>query len=347
MATNKFLYFFLTFLLLMIPDLNKTFAQKKYYPIAFYNVENLFDTIKDVKNDDTDFTPDGKYEWTKSKYNKKISNIAKVIGDIGLDKNKSGAVIIGLAEVENKTVIEDILKQKKLSKSNYQIVHKESPDSRGIDVALIYNPSYFELTSYKTYAYTLPGRNNIKTRDILVVTGILANEPVSILVNHWSSRGGENSAPLRERSAAICKQIADSIYNANKKAKIIIMGDLNDDPQDISTRVVLNAKKNKSEVLEGGLYNTMWSLHSKGFGSLRHKGRWNLFDQIIISHSLLTNNPKELRFEYAKIFSKDYLFQKTEQNKSYPYRTFSGNTFIKGYSDHLPTLIYLTKENYR
>ena len=335
------LFFILS--LLLMPILN-LLGQKTYFPIAFYNVENLFDTIRDIRKEDQDFTPEGKYNWTKEKYNKKIRNIARAIGDLGKDKNSDGAVIIGLAEVENKDVIEDIIKQKKLSKSNYQIIHSESPDVRGIDVALIYNPEYFKVTSRKIYPYTLPGRNDIKTRDILVVSGILSNEPVSILVNHWSSRGGENTSPRRQRSAAICKQIADSIYNENKKTKIIIMGDMNDNPQNVSTRVVLNAKEYRWDVKEGGLYNTMWSLSSKGLGSLVHQNKWNLFDQIIISHSLLTDNPKELSFSQAKIFSRDYLLQKSEKNKRYPLRTFSGNKFNNGFSDHLPTLIYLIKE---
>lgn len=329
---------------LVIMISSNTKAQKTYYPIAFYNVENLFDTIRNTTKEDADFTPQGKYQWTKNKYDNKIRNISKVIADLGQDRNKSGAIIIGLAEVENKTVIKDIIKQKKLSSANYQILHSESPDVRGIDVALIYNPHYFKITSHKTYPYTLPGRNNIKTRDILVISGKLADEPVSILVNHWSSRREENTAPLRQRAAAICKHIADSIYKENKKAKIIIMGDLNDNPSDISTRIVLNAKKNKAEVQQGGLYNTMWSLYDKGLGSIQHKGTWNLYDQIIISQSLLNHNPSELKFEYAKIFTKKYLFQKTEQGKTYPLRTFSGKKFINGYSDHLPTIIYLTKE---
>lgn len=332
--------------LLLMPTLN-LLGQKTYYPIAFYNVENLFDTVRDQKKEDQDFTPEGKYQWTKEKYNKKIRNISKVIDDLGKDKNTDGAIIVGLAEVENKDVIEDIIKQKKLSKSNFQIIHKESPDARGIDVALIYNPKYFKVTSQKVYPYTLPGRNNIKTRDILVVSGILSNEPVSILVNHWSSRGGENTSPLRQRAAAICKQIADSIYNDNKKAKIIIMGDMNDNPENVSTRVVLNAKKYKTDVREGGLYNTMWSLSSKGLGSLVHRNKWNLFDQIIISHSLLTENPKELGFSHAKIFRRDYMLKKSDKNQRIPLRTFSGNKFTNGFSDHLPTLIYLTKEEHK
>lgn len=344
LETEMTKYLFIVTIALIV-SCNALFAQKKYYPVAFYNVENLFDTKKEKYKNDDDFTPRGRFEWTQEKYNKKISNISEVISKLGKDKNKAGAVIIGLAEVENRKVVEDLVQQSNLSKSNYQIIHSDSPDSRGIDVALLYNPTSFKQVSYKIYPYNIPGRKKIKTRDILLVSGKLDDEPVSILVNHWPSRGSENSSPPRDRAAAICKQICDSLYNNNKEVKIIVMGDLNDDPQDVSTRVVLNAKKNKQEVKTGGLYNTMWNLLDNGLGSLKYRGEWNLFDQIIISHSLLSAPNNKLKFEYARVFNEDFLFQKSGKYKGYPFRTFSGNTFINGYSDHLPTIIYLTKEN--
>lgn len=320
------------------------FAQKKQvYPIAFYNVENLFDTKKDVGIADDEFTPTGRNNWTEEKYKKKLNNLAYVINQLGTNIASTGAVIIGVAEVENRGVMEDLINQKHLAKKNYKIVHVDSPDYRGIDVGLLYNPDFFKVVSYKAYPYTMPGNNNIKTRDILLVSGILADEPVHILVNHWPSRRGENSSPLRERAAAICKQISDSIYESNKDAKIIIMGDMNDDPKDKSTRVVLNARKNKNEVKPGGFYNTMWSIHEKGIGTLCYKGNWNLFDQIIISQNLLTKNRNKLGFWKAEVFNKDFLFQKSGKYKGYPLRTLSGGTFLNGYSDHFPTLIYLVK----
>lgn len=316
--------------------------KKEVYPIAFYNVENLFDTKRDPNIQDEDFTPSGRNNWTEDKYNKKLNNLAYVINLLGKETVPTGAVIVGIAEVENRKVIEDLITTGDLAKRKFQIVHKDSPDARGIDVGLIYDPSVFKVTSYKTYPFTLPGANDIKTRDILVVGGLLGGQPLNVLVNHWPSRRGDNSSPLRERAAAICKHISDSIYNANPKAGIIIMGDMNDDPKDKSTRIVLNAKKNQEEVQKGGLYNTMWKIHDSGIGTLCYKDQWNLFDQIIISQSLLKKGDSKLNFEKAEVFNKDFLFQQSGKFKGYPLRTFSGNTFLNGYSDHFPTLIYLT-----
>lgn len=316
--------------------------KKEVYPIAFYNVENLFDTKRDPNIQDEDFTPSGRNNWTEDKYNKKLNNLAYVINLLGKETVPTGAVIVGIAEVENRKVIEDLITTGDIAKRKFQIVHQDSPDIRGIDVGLIYDPSVFKVTSYKTYPFILPGTNDIKTRDILVVSGLLGGQPLSVLVNHWPSRRGDNSSPLRERAAAICKHISDSIYNANPKAGIIIMGDMNDDPKDKSTRIVLNAKKNQGEVQKGGLYNTMWKIHDSGIGTLCYKDQWNLFDQIIISQSLLKKGDSKLNFEKAEVFNKDFLFQQSGKFKGYPLRTFSGNTFLNGYSDHFPTLIYLT-----
>lgn len=321
-----------------------SFAQndKKIYPIAFYNVENLFDTKRDFNIQDEDFTPSGRNSWTEDKYEKKLKNLAYVINLLGKEKAPHGAVIVGVAEIENKKVLEDLVNTGSLAERKYQIVHKDSPDARGIDVGLIYNPTFFKVISHKIYPFTLPGTNDTKTRDILVVNGLLDGEPLNVLVNHWPSRRGDNSAYLRDRAAEICKHISDSIYNANPNAGIVIMGDMNDDPKDKSTRVVLNARKNQQDVRRGGLYNTMWNIHESGIGTLCYKDRWNLFDQIIISQNLLSRGSSKLNFQKAEVFNKDFLFQQSGKFKGYPLRTFSGSTFLNGYSDHFPTLIYLT-----
>lgn len=332
-------YLLLSFALLTISVVAQT--KKEVYPIAFYNVENLFDTERDLSIQDEDFTPSGRNNWTEDKYKKKLNNLAYVINLLGKETSPTGAVIIGVAEVENRKVIEDLINTGDLAKRKYQIVHNNSPDARGIDVGLIYNSDFFKVSSSKTYPFTLPGSNSIKTRDVLVVSGLLAGQPLSILVNHWPSRRGDNSSPLRERAAAICKHISDSIYNANPKAGIVIMGDMNDDPKDKSTRIVLNAKKNQEDVLKGGLYNTMWKIHESGIGTLCYRDNWNLFDQIIISQSLLKKGKSQLLFQKAEVFNKDFLFQKSGKYRGYPLRTFSGSTFLNGYSDHFPTLIYL------
>lgn len=320
-------------------------AQKKaeVYPIAFYNVENLYDTVKDKDVDDEEFTPQSKKQWTNDKYTKKLNNLAFVISKLGKKENTDGAVIIGLAEVENKKVLNDLVKRNSIAKTGYKYVHYDSPDKRGIDVALLYNPKYFKVTSSTKYPYKSFKNFTVYTRDHLLVSGVLAGESVHIIVNHWPSRRDPESSPRREQAAANCKHITDSIRQADPKAKVIIMGDLNDDPQDKSCSVVLNAKKEQSEVKAGGLYNTMWKILESGIGTLCYKDKWNLFDQIIISDNWLGSDKSTLKFVKAEVYNPDFLIQQSGKFKGYPLRTFSGNNFMNGYSDHFPTLIYVTK----
>lgn len=313
------------------------------YPVAFYNVENLFDTERDRNIEDEDFTPNGKYRWNEDKYRKKLNNLAHVISRLGKDKSPEGFAILGVAEVENRKVMEDLIGTGDLASRKYEIVHEDSPDGRGIDVGLIYNPDVFTVANHTVYPYTLAGGKPYRTRDILVVSGALAGEPAVVLVNHWPSRRGEDSEPLRERAGSICKHIADSVYRANPRTAIVIMGDMNDDPKNKSASVALGAKRNMEDVRKGGLYNTMWQLHDSGLGTLQYRGAWNLFDQIIISQSLLDGGESNLKFVEADIYNEDYLIQQSGNYQGYPLRTFSGNTFLNGYSDHFPTLIYLRK----
>ena len=321
-------------------------AQKKMgvYAIAFYNVENLFNTVHDEGVNDYEFTPSGANNWTETKYRKKLNNLSYVIDKLAKEYTSAGPAIIGVSEIENRGVLEDLVSTGKIASTGYEIVHYDSPDRRGVDVALLYNPALFKVTSSKAYPFVLPDNPNFKTRDQLLVSGILAGEPIHVIVNHWPSRYGSKSSELREFAASISKHITDSLYNDNPNAKVIIMGDLNDDPTDPSVRVVLNAKKRQSEVEKGGLFNTMWEFFDRGIGSLGYQGKWNLFDQIIITEPLLGTDRSSLKFWKAEIFNRDFLIQKEGRNKGYPHRTFSNNTFINGYSDHFPVLIYLVKE---
>lgn len=333
---------YITSICILLGILNLSSQNKEtIYPVAFYNLENLFDTTRDLSIQDEDFTPSGKYNWTPEKYQKKLSNLSDVISLLGKEKNSQGIAILGVAEVENRKVIEDLINTPKLAKSNYQIVHIDSPDARGIDVGLIYNPLLFQVLNYRIYPFSIPGNKAPKTRDILVVSGLLAGQPLSVLVNHWPSRRGEDSSPLRERAGAICKHISDSIYQANPATGIVIMGDMNDDPKDKSTSIALGAKKEMNQVKPGGLFNTMWKIHESGIGTLRYRGQWNLFDQIIISQSLLKKGKSKLAYIGSEVFNRDFLFQKSGKYEGYPLRTFSGTAFLNGYSDHFPTLIYL------
>lgn len=321
-------------------------AQKRVgvYAVGFYNLENLFDTKRDESINDIEFTPQGANNWTEEKYRKKLNNMAFVITQLAKEHTPAGPAILGVSEIENRRVLEDLIKTGNMPSLGYEIVHYDSPDRRGVDVGLLYNPKLFKVTSSKAYPYVLPDDPEFRTRDQLLVSGYLAGEPFHIIVNHWPSRYGSKSSELREFAASLSKHIADSIYNDNPQAKVVIMGDMNDDPVDRSTRVVLDAKKRQEDVKPGGLFNTMWGFFDRGIGTLSYQNKWSLFDQIIISENLLGKDRSTLKFWKAEIFNRDFLLQKEGKQKGYPLRTFSDNKFMNGYSDHLPVLIYLVKE---
>ncbi len=314
--------------------------------IGFYNVENLFDTLDSPDTWDTEFTPSGKRRYDSNIYYDKLQRLAGVISEIGTEVSPDGPAILGLAEVENRAVLEDLVTQKALTPRNYQIIHFDSPDFRGIDVALLYQPKYFEPTAARAVPlkiYNDDGSPRV-TRDILFVSGNFMGETLHILVNHWPSRRGGQSATqaYRNAGAAVCKRIVDSLTQTDPHAQIIIMGDLNDDPASPSVKKILQAKKKASQVKEGELFNALYEHYQKGFGTLAWRDSWNLFDQLIVSHGLME---KEGFFFYkAKVFRKDYLLQKTGTYKGYPKRTFSGDEYIHGYSDHLPVYLILLRE---
>jgi hypothetical protein len=321
----------------------------KVYPIGFYNLENLYHPMSTDSLRDKEFSPKGSNAWTMDKYDKKLTNMAFVLNEIA--KDFGGLIAVGVSEIGNRAVLEDLVATKPLKDRNWSIVHEDSPDWRGIDVGLLYDATRFKYLSHITYPFPyekgLSQRvtdSSFKTRDVLVVFGLVAGEKLAILVNHWPSRRGDKSVVSRELAASVDKHIYDSLVKADPTMHVIIMGDLNDDPTDPSCAIVLNAKENQSEVEKGGLFNTMWEKYRKGIGSLCYQGKWNLFDQIIISQSLLGDNHSTLKFYKAEIFNKDFLIQKTGRYKGYPLRTFSGGHFQNGFSDHFPTLIYLVKE---
>lgn len=335
---------YLSYFLFLLATFSGWSQQKQnVYAVAFYNLENLFDTERDLTINDGDFTPGGSYAWTQDKYQKKISNMSYAISKLAKEYTADGPAFIGVTEVENRRVLEDLVGAKALSSVGYGIVHYDSPDRRGIDVALLYNPKLFTVTSSRVYPYLMPEEPDFKTRDVLLVNGTLAGEDFHVLVNHWPSRRGDKSSYSREFAAAIVKGITDSIYKANPKSKIVIMGDLNDDPFDKSVKTVLGAKGSQKDVQPGGLYNPFWQLLKRGIGSLFYQGNWNLFDQIIISQNFIRKD-SPLKFWRAEVFNRDFLIQKEGTYKGYPLRTFSGNRFLNGYSDHFPTIVYFTKD---
>lgn len=312
--------------------------------IGFYNLENLFDTINQENNDE-EFLPNGSYRWGSMKYNSKLANMSRVIADMGADVFPGGLAILGVAEIENRGVLEDLVNQPLLKNRNLQIVHYDSPDRRGVDVGLLYNPRYFTVSNHKSYRLVTDNPNFL-TRDQLMVSGYLKDEKVHVIVNHWPSRSGgeERSRPLRNAAAALTRSIVDSLFSVEPNARIIVMGDMNDDPYNESCAVILGAKKNKEDVKPGELFNVFWKTLEKGMGTLSYNDRWNLFDQIIISHELAHGDQKNLRFWKSEIFYRDYLIQQEGRYKGTPLRTHAGGVWLNGYSDHLPTLIYLVKE---
>ncbi len=316
----------------------------KVASVAFYNLENLFDTIQHDEYDN-EYIPSGPMKWDGLKYQSKQKNMSYAISQLGLETTPRGASIVGVAEVENRKVLEDLVKMPSLANRTYEIVHYDSPDRRGIDVALLYNPRDFVVSSSKAYRH-ISDDSDFLTRDQLLVSGYLMNEKVHVIVAHWPSRWGgvTYSAPKRKEAALVTKHIVDSLYKADANAKIIFMGDLNDDPQDPSTAIHLGAKRNMDDVPKQGLYNTMWRFLDSGIGTLVYNNQWNLFDQIIISEPLINAEKGALRFWKAEVFNRNFLFIKEGTNKGQPLRTHSGGVWLNGYSDHLPTLIYLVKE---
>ncbi len=316
--------------------------------IAFYNCENLFDTVNDSLTFDDDRTPEGRYNWTEERYLKKVENLSKVISKIGYETSKTSPDIIGLCEVENLAVLENLVQHPNLRAKDYGIIHFDSPDERGIDVALLYKKASFIPSSFISHRLLLfddMGEREY-TRDQLVVGGTMDQEEVYFIVNHWPSRrgGAAKSQPFRVRAALLNKRIIDSIQKLDLDAKIIAMGDLNDDPIDDSLKKILKTKVKKDQLDSLSLYNPMEAMFKKGVGSLAYRDKWNLFDQIFFTSNLVTEDRTRLTFWKAGIFAPEFIRTDKGRFKGYPWRTYSGGTYTAGYSDHFPAYLFLLKE---
>lgn len=310
------------------------------HTVAFYNVENLFDLEDDPNTYDEAFTPTGKQKWTNERYQQKLEKIAKVISMIG---DEDGAEIIGVCEIENEKVLKDLVNDPLLKKHGYNYVHYDSPDERGIDVGLLYKESVFKVTSSKNYEAKFP--DNDKTRDVLLVSGELEGEEIHFIVNHWSSRGGgeEKSRPKRMISALIARQIVDDLEAQNPNAKILLMGDFNDEPFNKSLTEGLQAVDSKD--LKGKqLFNAFYSLQKAGKGTYNYKGDWNMLDQMVISKGFLTNNAKGWNYLDGAIYDADYLKEASGKYKGNPFRTFVGTKYLGGTSDHFPIYVQLERK---
>ncbi|HYC41129.1 MAG TPA: endonuclease/exonuclease/phosphatase family protein [Chitinophagaceae bacterium] len=337
---------------LMLALTSAAFAQngKKEYKVAilaFYNLENFYDTLDNPAVNDEEFLPAGPKNYNSVIYWDKVQKLATVISRIGIELSPDGPALLGVAEVENDTVLQDLVRHSLLRNRGYRIVHYDSRDARGVDVALLYNPKYFIVEKSDKLFVELPGgsKDAFFTRDILWVQGKLDGETVHVYVNHWPSRSGgeERSAPAREAAAKVCRDHMDRIWKSNPDAKFIVMGDFNDNPTDPSVAGVLNAKAKPKDVGPAALYNPWTDLYRKGFGTLAFQDAWGLFDQILLSGSWLTQNQPGFFFYRQQIFNRDYLLENIGRYKGYPMRTWDGNFYRGGYSDHLPTYIVLLK----
>jgi endonuclease/exonuclease/phosphatase family metal-dependent hydrolase len=342
----KQLFFFL--LLLPLTALAQQGSDYKVASIGFYNLENLFDTLDTPTTNDADFLPGGRLLWNTEKYISKQHNMAKVISQLGTELSPDGVALLGVAEIENSKVLEDLAAQPELKSRNYKIVHHESPDERGVDVALMYQPKYFVPLGSKAMPVVLTDPktgDKDYTRDILYVAGTFDGEPIHVMVGHWPSRrGGEaGSAWMRAAAAQVCKNLADSLKKTDPNVKIVIMGDLNDDPDNKSLTEVLKARRSADELRADELYNPMYDQFKSGNGTLAYKDSWNLFDQMIVSKGFVNKKTGGWQLYKAMVFRQPWLLQTEGAFRGYPFRTFVGDIFINGYSDHLPVFLYFLK----
>ena len=342
---------FLTLLFLVGYNVNA--QDKKTYKVltvAFYNLENLFDTENDPDRYDEASPIMEMQNGREEAYKNKLSNISRVLSEIGSDVAQNTPAIIGVCEIENRKVLEDLVNEKELVGKNYGIAHFDSPDRRGIDVALLYQKDLFKVKDISKHELLIYDNNDVTkrvyTRDQLLVSGILDGEEMHFIVNHWPSRsGGEaRSRYKREKAAALNKRIIDSLQSVDPYAKIITMGDFNDDPTNSSVKKILNAKGKKDNLKIKGLYNPMMDLYKQGIGTLAYRDGWNLFDQMIMSRPLVLDDYSSYRFYKVGIFNKNYLANPKGRYKGYPYRSWSDGGFSNGFSDHFPVYVYLIKE---
>ncbi|MCK5401395.1 MAG: endonuclease [Flavobacteriaceae bacterium] len=309
-----------------------------YFTIAFYNLENLFDTFDNKYTRDDDFLPTSEKHWTTKRYKKKVRKLGYTISKIGFKTSGKHPVIIGLAEVENKLVINDLIHSKFLKTKNYDVVHYDSPDERGIDVALIYNKDFFNVITSEIFSLDLYDENGKAdyTRDILLVEGSLNKEKVYVLVNHWPSRreGEKETEPNRLKASTKVTEVIDLIKQREDNPKIIVMGDFNDNPYNKSIKQLVRSQN---------LFNPMVTILSHFKGSLNYRKQWNLFDQILFSANFFEYRPNTHNFSKANIFDNEFLKQFKGKYRGTPFRTYVGLKYKGGYSDHFPVYIHLKK----
>jgi endonuclease/exonuclease/phosphatase family metal-dependent hydrolase len=317
-------------------------APADYVRVVFYNVENLFDTENDSTINDEEFLPDGDNHWTPYRYHEKLDHISKVFLNLG---GWEMPAVIGMCEIENQRVLDDLVRLTGLKNFDYEIVHEDSPDRRGIDVGLLYRPDVFRYLKHDIIRIHFPFAPDVLTRDVLYVSGVVAGDTLHVFVNHWPSRlgGQEASEPRRVFVAEQIRHWVDSIFTIDQQANILIIGDLNDGPEDKSIAEALRAAGELTELQSPGLLDAMHTLKKKGLGSHKYNGEWKTLDHVILSSALLdTTNVLSALPEHVVIFQGEWLLEDDVQSPGKkPFRTYAGPRYLGGYSDHLPVFVDL------
>ena len=349
-------------LLLLCTGADAQNSGSKNYVIGFYNLENLFDTYNDPVKNDEEFLPEGKNKWTEAKYQTKLKNMAKVIKAMK-EENGVWHALLGVSEIENRLVLEDLVWDEQIREANYQIIHYDGPDRRGVDVALLYDPKVFTFIESESIPFTFEGssidfvmtkeqQDYFKTRDILMVHGTIDGEHFAIYVAHLPSRAGgkKGGNQLRDRGGEIMYEHAMQMQKKYPGIKIVCMGDMNDNPTDPSMAEYLHGREFKDEVTDADFFSPFTSMLKAGFGSLAYQGVWSIYDLLLVNNALA--NPVEGTFGlrqlhkkgyYGRVYNPKFLTNQSGQYKGTPFRTFSNGAFIGGYSDHYPTYIVITK----
>ncbi len=331
------------------------------YVIGFYNLENLFDTYHDEGKNDQEYLPDGANQWTEAKYARKLTNMATVIRAMR-DDNKVWHAILGVSEIENRHVLEDLVIQPEIAEADYQIVHYDGPDRRGVDVALLYRPDVFQVLESRSIPYTFDStirfdmspeeQADFRTRDILMVRGMLGGEMFAFFVAHLPSRLGGKGQDLRARGGEIMYQESMRLMAQHPGIKIVAMGDMNDNPTDESMAVYMHGKERIEDVGPADFFSPFLSMLKAGYGSLAYQGEWNIYDILVVNANLVDAPRGSLRIipivknkYYGRIFHKPFMTQQEGPYKGTPFRTYSSGTFVGGYSDHYPTYIVVSTKS--
>lgn len=335
-------------------------APQQRYVIGFYNLENLFDTYHDEGKNDYEYLPDGANQWTEAKYAKKLKNMASVIKAMH-DENGAWHTILGVSEIENRHVLEDLVAEPDIAEANYQIIHYDGPDSRGVDVALFYRPELFTVLESRSipfdfnsdldFGMTQEEKDAFHTRDILMVRGMLGGEMFAFFVAHLPSRLGDKSTALRSRGGQIMYQVSRELMQKYPGIKIAAMGDMNDNPTDDSMAVYMHGKEKIDEVGPEDFFSPFLSMLKAGYSSLYYRGGGNIYDIIVVNSALAKAPQGGLKIQpivnqryYGRVFSQPFMTQQDGQYAGQPFRTFSNGAFVGGYSDHYPTYIIVSNK---